>query len=260
MKLSIVIPTYNSSKIIQTLVKDIKFNLCKKLNNRFEIIFINDCSTDNTWSIIQKITKKYSFVKGIDLKKNVGQHAAIFVGLKFALGKKIILMDDDLQHPPASLIKIYNKLNNFDACYTLYLKRRHNFWKIIISYINHLFSSFLFDKPYRIYLSSFKGFTSKVKNEFIRTKQKRIFLDGLILKYSKNIASINIIHQKRFEGDGNYSAKKLFSLWFDMIENFHFYPIRFGSFIGTISFLIVKLIRIFKKKFFFTYKIKSKTF
>ena len=88
MKLSIVIPTYNSSKIIQTLVKDIKFNLCKKLNNRFEIIFINDCSTDNTWSIIQKITKKYSFVKGIDLKKNVGQHAAIFVGLKYCSWKK----------------------------------------------------------------------------------------------------------------------------------------------------------------------------
>ena len=74
------------------------------------------------------------------------------------------------------------------------------------------------------------------------------------------ISSINIIHQKRFEGDGNYSAKKLFNLWFDMIENFHFYPLRFGSFIGIISFLIVKLIRIFKKKFFFTYKIKSKTF
>ena len=57
----------------------------------------------------------------------------------------------------------------------LYLKRRHNFWKIIISYTNHLFSSFLFDKPYRIYLSSFKGFTSKVKNEFIGTKQQKNF-------------------------------------------------------------------------------------
>ena len=48
MKLSIVIPTYNSSKIIQTLVKNIKSNLYKKLINKFEIIFINDCSTDNT--------------------------------------------------------------------------------------------------------------------------------------------------------------------------------------------------------------------
>ena len=91
---------------------------------------------------------------------------------------------------------------------------------------------------YIIYLSSFKGFTSKVKNKFIGTKQQKIFLDGLILKYSKNITSIDIIHQKRFEGDGNYSAKKLFTLWFDMIENFHFFPLRFGSFIGTISFLI----------------------
>ena len=63
-----------------------------------------------------------------------------------------------------------------------------------------------------------------------------------------------------FEGDSNYSVKKLFNLWFDMIENFHFYPLRFGSFIGIISFSFIKLLRIFKKEKKFNYKIKNKTF
>ncbi len=260
MKLSIVIPVYNSSEIIEKLVKNLKFYLNKKLSNKFEIIFVNDCSVDSSWSFIKKLAKKHSFVKGIDLKDNIGQHAAIFVGLKFSKGEKIIVMDDDLQHPPSSIITIYNKLNNFDACYTLYLKRKHNFWKILISEINHLFSSFLFNKPYKIYLSSFKGFTSEVKNKFIATKPKIIFLDSLIIKYSENITSINIVHQKRFKGISNYNIKKLFSLWFDMIENFHFYPLRFGSIIGIMAFLFIKLFRIFEKEKKFLYKIKDKTF
>ena len=260
MKLSIVIPVYNSAQIIETLVRNIKFNLDKKLSNKFEIIFVNDCSIDKSWLSIIKLSKKYSFIKGINLKNNVGQHAAIFIGLKFSKGQKIIVMDDDLQHPPSSIITIYNKLNNFDACYTLYLKRKHIFWKVLVSDINNLFSSFLFNKPYRIYLSSFKGFSSEVKNKFIDTKLQKVFLDSLILKYSKNITSINIIHQDRLEGDSNYTVKKLFNLWFDMIQNFHFYPLRFGSFIGIISFLFIKLLQIFKKKKKFTYKIKNKTF
>ena len=260
MKLSIVIPVYNSSKIIEILVKNIKFNLNKKFSNKFEIIFVNDCSIDKSWPSIKKLAKKYSFIKGINLKDNIGQHAAIFVGLKFSKGEKIIVMDDDLQHPPSDIITIYNKLKNFDTCYTLYLKRKHIFWKVLVSNINNLFSNFIFNKPHRIYLSSFKGFTAEVKNKFIGSKPHIVFLDSLLLKYSKNITSVNIIHQKRFEGDSNYSAKKLFKLWFDMIENFHIYPLRLGSFVGIVSFSFIKLFQVYKKKKNFTYKIKNKTF
>jgi len=260
MKLSIIIPVYNSAEIIETLVKNIKFNLNKKLRNKFEIIFVNDCSIDKSWLSIKILTKKYPFIKGIDLKDNIGQQAAIFVGLKFSKGKKIIVMDDDLQHPPSSIITIYNKLKNFDTCYTIYINRKHIFWKILVSDINNFFSNFIFNKPRKIYLSSFKGFSFEVKNKFIRSRPQIVFLDSLILKYSKNITSINVIHQDRLEGDSNYSAKKLFKLWFDMIENFHFYPLRFGSFVGIISFSFINLFRIFKKKKYFTYKIKSKTF
>jgi polyisoprenyl-phosphate glycosyltransferase len=260
MKLSIIIPVYNSSKILEKLVKDIKFHLHKRFNNRLEIIFVNDCSSDNSWSIILKLSKRYSFIKGINLQKNIGQHSAIFVGLKFSSGKKIITMDDDFQHPPSSIIKLYNKLDNFDACYTVYIKRKHIFWKIFVSKINNFFASFLFNKPYKIYLSSFRGFKSNIKNKLILDKPQKVFLDSSILKYSKNVTSINITHNKRFEGVSNYDVKKLFNLWFDMIENFHIYPLRFGSFIGIIAFSIIKIFRIFETKSKFNYKIKNKTF
>ena len=260
IKLSIIIPVYNSSKILKKLIAEINSNLYLKLKNNYEIIFVNDFSKDNSWEIIKKISKEFNFVKGIDLGHNVGQHGAIFVGLKYSIGNKIIMMDDDLQHPPKSLMSIYEKLDFYDACYTLYLKRKHVHWKIIVSTVNNFFSSFIFNKPFRIYTSSMKGIKSSVKNRFIENNPKIPNLDSLILRESKTITNIKVNHQERFEGKSNYDIKKLFTLWFDMIENFHFYPLRFGSLIGLISFFVVRIFRFFKTRQSFSYQIKEKTF
>ena len=260
VKLSIIIPVYNSAKILKKLITEINSNLSVKFNKDYEIIFVNDFSKDNSWEIIKKISNEFNFVKGIDLNYNVGQHGATFVGLKYSIGNKVIMMDDDLQHPPQSLISIYDKLESFDACYTLYLKRKHVTWKIIVSYVNNIFSSFIFNKPFKIYTSSMKGIKDEIKNSFIDNHPEIISLDSLILREANNVTNIEVSHQERFEGKSNYDVKRLFILWFDMIENFHFYPLRFGSLIGLISFCIVKIIRVFKIKKTFSYEIKEKTF
>ena len=260
MKLSIIIPVYNSCKILEKLIAEINSNLSDKFEKNYEIILVNDSSKDNSWVVIKKISRELDYVKGIDLHNNVGQHGAIFVGLKHSIGNKIIIMDDDLQHPPKSLISIYQQLDLYDACYTLYSKRKHVYWKIFVSKVNNFFSSFIFDKPFKIYTSSMKGIRSDVKDKFIGHNPKIPFIDSLILKEAKNITSIKVNHQERFEGKSNYDVKKLFVLWFDMIENYHFYPLRFGSLIGLISFCIVKLLRIFNAKKSFSFEIKEKTF
>ena len=123
MNLSIVIPIYNSSNIIDKLINQLNLKIDNKKIKKYEIILINDFSKDNSWDVIKKISKKDQRIRGINLLKNYGQHSAIFAGLKFARGKKIITMDDDLQHPPASIMSIYDKLDHYDLCYTIYLKR-----------------------------------------------------------------------------------------------------------------------------------------
>ena len=260
MRLSIIIPVYNSAKILKKLINEINSNLSVKFDKDYEIIFVNDFSKDNSWEIIKKISREFNFVKGINLSYNVGQHGAIFVGLKNSTGDRIIIMDDDLQHPPQSLISIYEQLDKFDACYTLYIKRKHVFWKIFVSSLNNFFSSFIFDKPFKIYTSSMKGVRGDVKDRFIDHNPKIPFIDSLILKQAKTITNIKVYHQERFEGKSNYDLKKLFILWFDMIENYHFYPLRFGSLIGIISFCAVKIFRIFNEKKSFSFEIKEKTF
>ena len=260
MDLSIIIPVYNSSNILKKLIKQIIFILNKNLIKSFEIILINDYSKDSSWNIIKQLSKKHKNIKGINLKINFGQHSAIFAGMKNSKGKKIITMDDDLQHSPQYIIEIYNSLNHFDLCYAYYNKRKHDFWKKLASKLNNLYASFIFNKSFEIYVSSFRGFTAHVRNKCIKFKGAVIFLDSLLLKNSPKKKIIQIIHRKRFSGKSNYSFKRLFNLLFDSIENYHFLPLRLGTLIGIISFLIVKSLRFFAKSKKIQFKILEKTF
>ncbi len=260
MNLSIVIPIYNSSNIIDKLINQLNLKIDNKKIKKYEIILINDFSKDNSWDVIKKLSKKDQRIRGINLLKNYGQHSAIFAGLKFARGKRIITMDDDLQHPPSSIMSIYDKLDHYDLCYTIYLKRKHPKWKKIISYLNNVYSSFLFNKPLNIYHSSFRGFKLHICKKILHFKKPIIFLDSLLLKETKNISIIKVMHKKRFKGESNYKLKNLFSLFFDMIVNYHFLPIRFGTLLGIVSKFFVQIFRILNKRKIFQYKIKEKTF
>jgi len=217
MKLSIVIPVYNSEKILPTLSQSIFKNISNEIK-KFEIIFVNDFSQDNSWKVIYNLSKKKKYIKGIDLKKNYGQHYAIFMGLKFAKGEKIVCMDDDMQHDTSYIKKIFQKIREGnEVCYVRYLGRKHNIFKIFISWLNNIVSSYLMSKSSKIYTSSFKGFNKNIKNKIIKNSSDFIFLDYWIFKYGKKIEAIDVYHKKRFKGDSNYKLRQLITLWSNMI-------------------------------------------
>tara|TARA_A100001015_G_scaffold295221_1_gene373975 strand:- start:1055 stop:1843 length:789 start_codon:yes stop_codon:yes gene_type:complete len=217
MDLSIIIPVYNSEKIISTLVKKI-FEITKLKKLKSEIILIDDFSKDNSWTKIKNLKKKYKFIKGVNLQSNYGQHNAIMAGLNFSKGKFCVLMDDDMQHDPKYIIDIYHKLREgYSICYVKYLKRKHLKWKIFVSWLNNIIASVLALKSVKIYTSSFKGFNKKILKGVIKYKEKEVFIDWLILEQSKDVAVINVIHQKRHSGKTNYDLKKLLELWSIMI-------------------------------------------
>lgn len=218
MNISIVIPVYNSAKILPVLINKIIKNLKKSKIKKFEVFLVNDSSLDNSWEVIKKLTNKKKYLKGINLDKNYGQHNAIAAGLYYCKNDLTILMDDDMQHDPIYITQIINELKKgFDACYVRYLKRKHNLWKKVVSKLNHITSSFLAEKTVDIYASSFKGFNKKVRQKINGVKDKEIFLDWIIINNSSKIQSINIIHRERLKGITNYNLKKLFILWGIMI-------------------------------------------
>ena len=217
MEISIIVPVFNSEKILPILVKEIDkiFSLKK---NTFEVFLINDNSKDSSWNTIKDLTKKFDFVKGINLLNNYGQHNAIMAGLKNCSGEYIVLMDDDMQHPPSYIPSICAELkNNFDVCYVKYLNRKHFFWKRAVSWLNNIVASILALKPIKIYTSSYKGFNKKICSNIIAYNGSEVFLDWLILEKANKIAVIEIEHSQRLSGSTNYGLKRLFFLWSVMI-------------------------------------------
>lgn len=235
-RLSIVVPVYRSEPVLDELVKRVQEALAgSEYQDDFELVLTNDCSPDRSWQVIERLAKEHPFVKGISLRKNAGQHNATMAGLNFATGKIVVIMDDDLQHPPEAVLAIVRKIEEgYDVCYTNYRGRKHAVWKQWGSRFNDWLATRLLNKPAGLYLSSFKALDRGVVDEVIRYDGPYTYIDGLILAATGSITSVDIEHQARFAGESNYNLKRLISLWLKMVTGSSILPLRAASLMGFV--------------------------
>jgi undecaprenyl-phosphate 4-deoxy-4-formamido-L-arabinose transferase len=243
--LSIVIPVYRSAQILPQLVDQIHAEMVKGgFGDSFELLLVNDASPDNSWQVIRSLAEKHVFIKGISLRRNFGQHNAIMAGLHYISGDFIILMDDDLQHPPHAIGNMVRALaGGYDVCYTRYLNRQHAVWKKLGSRFNDWAATVLLGKPKGLYLSSFKGLRKEIAREIIQYDGPYAYIDGLIFDVTRSITTIDIQHQARHAGDGNYNLRRSLSLWLKMATSFSVLPLRLATYAGF-AFAALSLVMI----------------
>lgn len=234
LKLSIVIPVYRSQKILPKVVEEVKLAAKgEEFDGGFELIFVNDASPDDSWRVISNLAKDNPFVKGVALRKNFGQHSATMAGLNYARGEVVIIMDDDLQHPPREIGNLYRAIKEGnDVCYTRYKNRKHDLWKILGSRFNDWVATILLKKPEGLYLSSFKAIHRDVVSEIIKYDGPYAYVDGLIMDVTRSIKVVDIDHQLRHEGVGNYDLRRSVSLWLRMATSFSVFPLRLATTLG----------------------------
>jgi undecaprenyl-phosphate 4-deoxy-4-formamido-L-arabinose transferase len=185
--------------------------------------------------VIETLSKQYAFVRGIHLRRNAGQHNATMAGLRYARGRRIVIMDDDLQHPPSAVPSLIAALDaGFDVCYTRYRGRQHSLWKRFGSKVNDLAASVLLDKPKGLYLSSFKAMDAAVADEVVKYDGPYAYIDGLILDVTQRVTSVEINHRPRAQGKGNYDLRRSLSLWLKMATSFSVFPLRVLSVGGAL--------------------------
>ncbi len=233
-ELSIVVPVYRSQNILPHLAEQVGATMCAGgMQGRFELILVNDASPDDSWNVIRALAARLPFVRGICLMRNFGQHNATMAGLHHASGEFVVIMDDDLQHPPQSILTLVDALREgFDVCYTTYVERKHSIMKRLGSAFNDRVATLLLDKPRGLYLSSYKALRRNVVREIVRYDGPYAYLDGLILDVTRHITSVPIAHQARHEGQGNYGLRRLMSLWMKMATSFSIIPLRIASVSG----------------------------
>jgi len=236
-KLSIVIPVYGSELVLVELVAQIKsvIESLSNVQNNYEIIFVCDNSPDNSWNVIQNLAKNMQQVRGILLRMNAGQHNALMAGFNHAIGEIIVTMDDDLQHSPSDIPKLLSEIEcGHDVAYARFKKRKHAPWKIAGSRLNDLVAGYLMQKPSGLYLSPFRAFRAAIRNEILHYQGPYVYVDGLILNATRNIAIVDVDHHDRYAGDSGYSLRKSISLWLKMATSFSIVPLRITSLLGII--------------------------
>lgn len=208
--ISVVIPTYNSEKYIDRTVEK-TISVLQDLNLNFELLIIDDHSTDQTLANCRSIQKKYDTISLIHLLKNHGQRAASSLGYHLARGKFVVTMDDDLQYQPANIELLYHHLVKNDkliACgfssFTSEKSWYRSVKKLLFTSFNYIFFPRYKDSKY---ISSFKMY-----NKEALTKQniRNIFYFWDITP--SNISAVRVWKEKGLRAKSNYTLTSLFVL------------------------------------------------
>lgn len=251
-EISIVIPVYKSQTILPMLFSEIDSAL---KNYNYELILVNDNSPDESWIEIQKLCEASKRVIGVNLRKNFGQDSAIMAGLNQASGKYIVIMDDDLQHSPYDIEKLYMQCKKgYDVCYANFKKKKQAWWKNLGSWFNGKVAEILLDKPSNIYLSPFEMITKEVAEEVIKYKGAYPYVQGLILNSTASFTQVEIEHHVRYEGRGNFNFVKSVTVFFKLATSFSVIPLRIASLVGIFSACLGFLLAVFYLYEFLLYK------
>ncbi len=233
--ISFVIPCYRSEKTIKGVVEEVMAAAEALANDTYEIILVNDGSPDDTFSVIKSLCEADSRIKGINLSKNFGQHAALMAGFRHVKGDIVVCLDDDGQTPAGEVGKLIAGIEEgADVVYARYDHKRHSWFRNFGSKLNELMTRVMLGKPKKLYISSYFAARRFVIDEVVRYENAYPYVIGLVLRATKNIANVDVTHRERAIGTSGYTLGKLINLWVNGFTSFSVKPLRIATMIGAL--------------------------
>jgi polyisoprenyl-phosphate glycosyltransferase len=237
VKISIVIPSYNEENNISILFESIKSTL---INEDFECIFVDDGSSDQTFSVIKKLSEQHSEVRGISFSRNFGHQIALLAGISESTGDITISMDGDGQHPAAIIPLLIEKYNQgFDIVNTRRMKTADaSAVKNLTSKWFYIFINKMTDVKIEPASSDFRLMNKKAVTAFLQLEEKDRFTRGLISWMGFKQAIVEFEAPKRMSGVSKYTFRKMVHFAWDGITSFSSKPLKFSLYIGLLSLLL----------------------
>ena len=232
MNVSIVVPVYNSEASLPELVRRLE-PVLESVADRFELILVNDGSSDQSWEVVNDLSARHGWVRGIDLMRNFGQHNALLCGIRAARHEVIVTMDDDLQHPPEEVPLLLRKLEEgFDVVYGAPRERKHGFWRNFLSFTLKMILRVSMRVKIAGSASAFRALRSEVREAFANFNNPFVSIDVLLSWGTTRFGSVPVRHVERAAGASNYTLSRLFSLAFNIVTGYSALPLRLANLLG----------------------------
>lgn len=248
MLYSVIVPIYNSAKMMDELYNRIKAEFENVIHEDFELILVNDSSKDDSVAVMKRLSDMDGRVKYINLAKNHGQQRAVLCGIEHSSGDYVITMDDDLQHPPEEIPKLIAKMKSntaIDVVIGMYDSKKHNGIRRLGTRMLDALSNMVFKKDKDLKLTSFRLMKSFVADNLAEVNLKSPTVGHCLLMVDGNMVNTAVRHDTRKAGKSGYSFFKLVNTFMGNVYTNSDFPLRIVGHIGTISFIASIVLSLF---------------
>lgn len=248
MKYSIIIPVYNSERTLSLLCEKV-IQTMMKTNEEYEVILVDDCSSDNSWTVIKDICSENKMVKSILLSNNFGQWMSTLAGISKSSGKYIVTIDDDLEYDPSDIKILIDEIQSknhyvvFGMSPQKYKLQGKNVWLANLrnKIINRLWNKYVTD--------SFKVFRREVifnnNQEFMGKVHFEAYINFTI--HQKHVGYCEVNFNKRYEGTSNHNLLNKIKMFYRYSFDYYRFP---SKGISLVSIFLLLLAMCFEYVFF----------
>ena len=240
--LSVVAPCYNEEDVIDIFLEKI-FAVLTELNKSYEIVFVNDGSSDRTLEILITKAEEYDAIRVINLSRNFGKEAALSAGLDMTFGEVVVPIDVDLQDPPDLILDFVKK---YEEGYDVVVGKRvdrttDSFAKRISAETFYKLHNKISDIEIPNNVGDYRLMSRRVINELKRLPETQRFMKGLFSWLGFKTAIVEYKREARVAGETSFNGWKLWNFALDGITSFSTAPLRMWLYIGitlaSISFV-----------------------
>jgi polyisoprenyl-phosphate glycosyltransferase len=246
-KLSAVVPCYNEVESLSELVRRLA-DACKKcVGDDYELILINDGSSDATWAEILRLSAGQRQVIGVDLARNHGHQLALTAGLFVASGDRVLIIDADLQDPPELLLEMMARLDSgADVAYGQRLHREGESWlkKMSAACFYRLLRR-LADAPIPADTGDFRLMKRQVVDVLLSMPEQHRFIRGMVSWIGFRQVPVPFQRSARFAGTTKYPLRKMIQFAVDAITGFSAAPLRLSLYFSLWSVLTAVLLGLY---------------
>ena len=233
-KYSVVIPVFNSEPLVGTTI-DRTVAFFEGQGFAYEIVLVNDGSTDNSWDVLCDAVERHSHVRAVNLLRNYGQHNANLCGLRHATGDYVVTMDDDLQNPPEEIIHLINEaMTGPDVVFGKFRRKQAAGHRTLGSKAIGIINRRIFGQPHDLTVSNFRILRRDVVDRICESRTAYPYITGQALLYSNRQTNVDVEHAPRAVGKSTYSTIRIAKLVLRILFSYSLFPLRLSALIGFV--------------------------